>query len=336
MSSYVVLKKQLFESEGYSIVPIRMEDRYDIMKWRNEQIYHLRQSEPLTKEIQDWYFDTVVADLFDQKQPKQILFSFLKGDVCIGYGGLVHINWIDKNAEISFIMDTQLEKEQFEFHWVTYLCLLEIVAFEELSLHKIFTYAFDLRPRLYTALLKSDYVKEAILKKHVFFESKYIDVVIHSKHNEKILLRIARFEDTESTFSWANDKSIRKFSYNQKEISITDHTSWFQNKIVSAQCEYYVLESKGNLIGSIRFDIESNILSAKISYLVDNNFTGKGYGTFLLQKGINKLLQERKEVISICGFVFKNNIASIRIFQKLGFVITSENENEFKFELLIK
>ncbi|HMR86859.1 MAG TPA: GNAT family N-acetyltransferase, partial [Saprospiraceae bacterium] len=90
-------------SDGqYKIVPIRYEDRLNIMKWRNEQMYHLRQSKPLTEEEQERYFTNVVAQLFDKEQPDQILFSYLEGDVCIGYGGLVHINWIDKNAELSF------------------------------------------------------------------------------------------------------------------------------------------------------------------------------------------------------------------------------------------
>ena len=87
------------------------------MKWRNEQIYHLRQKRPLSADDQENYFANVVNKLFDQDKPEQILFSFLQGDTCIGYGGLVHINWVDNNAEISFIMDTGLEKEHFEKYW---------------------------------------------------------------------------------------------------------------------------------------------------------------------------------------------------------------------------
>src|SRR5690554_1619401 len=111
---YSALKKCTFSAGNYSIVPIRYEDRYEIMKWRNEQIYHLRQKEPLTKEQQDRYFSETVGSLFTQVKPNQILFSYLKGDECVGYGGLVHINWTDRNAEISFIMQTELEEEEFE------------------------------------------------------------------------------------------------------------------------------------------------------------------------------------------------------------------------------
>jgi len=185
MSSYKVLSKQQFLNGIYSIIPIRFEDRYDIMQWRNEQIYHLRQNKPLTKENQDEYFNNVVAQLFEQEQPSQILFSYMEGETCIGYGGLVHINWVDKNAEISFIMNTALEKEYFEFHWKMYLQLIEKVAFEEIKLHKIYTYAFDLRPRLYNALEQCGFCKEAVLKEHCYFDKAYKDVIIHSRINQK-------------------------------------------------------------------------------------------------------------------------------------------------------
>ena len=182
---YKCLNKQIFSNSRYTLFPIRFEDRYDIMQWRNDQIYHLRQAQPLTKEDQDGYFENVVAKLFNQEQPNQILFSYLESEVCIGYGVLVHINWIDKNAEISFVMNTNLENEFFEKHWCNFLALIEQVAFQELNFHKIFTYAFDLRPHLYKAIEKASFKREVVLKEHCFFEGKFKDVVIHSKLNLK-------------------------------------------------------------------------------------------------------------------------------------------------------
>jgi RimJ/RimL family protein N-acetyltransferase len=169
MGIYKALNKQVFTSGDYSLVPIRMEDRYDIMKWRNEQLYHLRQSTPLTKHDQDRYFNTVVQELFIKERPEQLIFSYLEGDKCIGYGGLVHINWINKNAEVSFIMSTQLENNEFHKHWGIYLDLLNQIAFNELKLHKIYTYAFDLRPHLYEALEANGFVRELVLKEHCSF-----------------------------------------------------------------------------------------------------------------------------------------------------------------------
>ena len=183
MSSYKVLNKQIYTDGRFSIVPIRYEDRLEIMKWRNEQIYHLRQQKILSKEEQDDYFKTVVAKLFEKEQPDQILFSYLEDGSCIGYGGLVHINWIDKNAEISFIMDTILEKDYFATHWTIFLWLLEQVAFKTLNLHKIYTFAIDLRPQLYKIIENVGFIKEATLKEHCFFYGEFKDVVIHRRRN---------------------------------------------------------------------------------------------------------------------------------------------------------
>jgi RimJ/RimL family protein N-acetyltransferase len=184
MIQYKALNNQIFTSGRYSIVPIRFEDRYDIMKWRNEQIYHLRQVRPLTKEDQDTYFENVVVKLFTQEQPKQILFSFLEDDVCIGYGGLVHINRVDKNAEVSFIMNTSLESEYFGLYWNYYLQLIKQVAFDSLNLHKTYVYAFDLRPHLYLALEKAGYFFDCRLKEHCFYNGDFKDVVIYSLINQ--------------------------------------------------------------------------------------------------------------------------------------------------------
>ncbi len=181
MKQYKCLNQQVYESGIYKIVPIRDEDKLSIMKWRNEQIYHLRQESVLTEEKQNLYFEQVISKLFEEEKPSQILFSYLENDICIGYGGLVHINWIDQNAEISFIMDTSIEKDFFDFHWGTYLDIIEKVAFQQLTLHKLFIYAFDLRPQLYKAIELKQFKKEATLKEHCFFSNKFIDVIIHSK-----------------------------------------------------------------------------------------------------------------------------------------------------------
>ena len=178
---YKVLSGNSYSKDEFSIVPIRYEDRFKIMKWRNEQMYHCRQSSVLTKEDQENYFNNVVAKLFDKEKPDQILFSYLKDGEIIGYGGLVHINWIDRNAEVSFLMNTELEKNEFKIHWGVYLDLIEQVAFKELNLHKLFVYAFDLRPQLYEAIEAKNYIKEATLKEHCFYNGQFIDVVIHMK-----------------------------------------------------------------------------------------------------------------------------------------------------------
>lgn len=323
MNKYRVLNKQVYESGDYSIVPIRMKDRYMIMKWRNEQIYHLRQEKPLTKAEQDKYFKNVVSKLFEKDKPEQILFSYLEKGKCIGYGGLVHINWTDKNAEISFIMKTELEKDNFEKHWSNFLNLIENVAFEELNSYKVYTYAFDLRPKLYKVLEKKFYYKEAILKNHCFFNDEYKDVIIHSKITPIPYIRKATATDINTTFQWVNNKEIRKYSINKQKVSFNRHKQWFISKITAKDCVYLILQQQNKTLGSIRFDID-NKKRAKISYLINPEDFGKGYGTTILKKGEEYIRNTDNKIKEIYGIVFNDNAASIKIFKKL----------EYKFKIL--
>ena len=158
MNSYLILNQQKFANGDFSLITIRDEDRFKIMNWRNDQIYHLRQKEILTKENQEKYFKDVIHPSFKAKYPNQLLFSFLNKDQCIGYGGLVHIDWEKKSAEISFIMDTALENNSFEKYWNIFMPLIEVIAFKVLLLKRLTVFSYELRPKLYSILHSNNYL----------------------------------------------------------------------------------------------------------------------------------------------------------------------------------
>jgi RimJ/RimL family protein N-acetyltransferase len=335
MKNYSCLTNSVFQQGEFSIVPLRYEDRLDILKWRNEQIYHLRQNKPLTVEDQENYFNTVVDKLFDEEQPNQILFSYLENGKCIGYGGLVHINWIDKNAEISFVMNTTLEVNEFQCNWINYLKLIEKVAFEDLKLHKIFTYAFDLRPHLYQAIEIAGFSKEAVLKEHCLFNNVYSDVVIHSKFNnqneffirDKLSLREADIKDSELLFNWANEINVRTNSISQEPIIWENHLEWFAKKLNDSETKILILAFGDKLFGQIRIDLIDSYWN--IDYSIDYQFRGKGLG-----KEIVRLLINKFESYKFKATVKKQNKASINVFTNLGFrkmQIESEDFDYFEY-----
>ena len=57
---YKALDVNIFTKNDYTLVPIRYEDRLNIMKWRNEQMYHLRQAEVLIEKSQEDYFKNTI------------------------------------------------------------------------------------------------------------------------------------------------------------------------------------------------------------------------------------------------------------------------------------
>jgi RimJ/RimL family protein N-acetyltransferase len=329
MQSYKCLSKQVYELNEYSIVPIRYEDRISIMQWRNEQLYHLRQNTLLTVDDQNRYFETVIKALFDQDQPSQILFSYLKNGICIGYGGLVHISWKDKNSEISFVLNTSLEKDHFEDYWVIFLSLIEQVGFTELQLYKIYTYAFDLRPLLYNALARAGFKKEAVLTDHCRIGNDFVDILIHTKFNETLIaikdkqvcLREAVMEDVELLYTWVTEKTVRENSIDQRLISWENHLSWFKNKMADTTSRIYILETTINQypLGQIRIDLNDEFWS--IDYSIDVRFRGTGLGREIIKQLIQKYPRYNYRAI-----VKNHNVASSKVFYSLGFTeMKSEN-----------
>jgi RimJ/RimL family protein N-acetyltransferase len=318
MSNYKVLNNQLFSKNEYTIVPIRFEDRFDIMKWRNEQIYHLRQNKLLNIEDQDDYFNNRISQLFIQDLPNQILFSFLKNNVCVGYGGLVHINWIDKNAEISFLINTELEKNNFNNFWAAYLNLIEQVAFEEINMHKIFTYAFDLRPHLYPVLESCGFIEEARLKEHCLVNGKFLDVIYHAKMNKTISFRKATENDMMLYFNWTNDTSVRENSYQSETISLENHRNWFYKKIKEDNCFMVVFENHiGSPIGQVRIQKQDE-KTAIIGVSNDANHRGKGYAYQMIKLASEQFLKEN-QMVCISAYIKIENTASEKAFLKAGY-----------------
>lgn len=323
---YKCLSTQTFSEGIFALVPIRYQDRLDIMQWRNEQIYHLRQSELLTEKDQDLYFDTVVSSLFEQDEPNQILFSYLENGKSIGYGGLVHINWKDKNAEISFIMNTELEKDFFEFHWHNYLGLIEKIAFDDAKLHKILTFAFDIRPHFYSVIEKAGYQKEGVLIDQYLLNNRYYDGIIHAKLDDQIYMRKANASDLMLYYQWANDPAVRLQSFNINTIDLQSHKSWFEKKIEDQNCSLFLFENRKSIvIGQVRIELDTlNKSKAIIGISVDKNFRGKGLASKLLKKAILSFY-EKWSYCTIEAYIKRENFRSIKSFEDAGFVFNQNS-----------
>ncbi|MET4073485.1 GNAT family N-acetyltransferase [Hymenobacter sp. UYCo722] len=181
-TAYRILRRNDYRHGRYRLLPIRPDDREAIRQWRNAQLDILRQAEPLSTESQERYFREVVAPLFDAEQPAQLLFSLLLDEELIGYGGLVHIDWLAGRAEISFLLETSRNAHipTFQADFAAYLHQLRQVAFEDLSLQKINTEAYDVRPYLTEVLAAEGFTEEARLPRHVRVAGQLVDTVFHS------------------------------------------------------------------------------------------------------------------------------------------------------------
>jgi len=160
---------------------LRKEDMFSIMHWRNQQIDYLRQAKKLTKADQIRYYESTVMESFSASEPKIILFSFLKSDKLIGYGGLTNLNYLDKRAELSFLLDSKRtqDKASYSKEFEVFIALVKKVCFEDLKFNRLFAETYDLRDYHIKTLSRSGFKLEGKMREHVKIKGKFVDSLIH-------------------------------------------------------------------------------------------------------------------------------------------------------------
>ena len=159
---------------NYQLIDIRPEDWEPIRQWRNAQLDILRQNKPITQEEQIKYSK--------HNDPQKCLYSFLCNGKLIGYGGLVHIDYENKRAEISFLLEPERIKDK-------HLYRKELIAFhnplrettEDMGIHRWHAETFEHRLWHIHCLEEFGFEYEGRLHDHVIKNGQYVDVIIHGK-----------------------------------------------------------------------------------------------------------------------------------------------------------
>ncbi len=166
----------------YSLRPIDWSDRTPIREWRNDQIDVLRQTSALTVAGQDAYFADVVRPQLDQEEPAQVLVALLEDGRLIGYGGLVHISWPNRRAEVSFMTEASRQDEAtFRADLAAFLDLVIELAADRLALHRLTTECYAFRTVFIEELERAGFGLEGRLREHVRTDDGYVDSVLHGR-----------------------------------------------------------------------------------------------------------------------------------------------------------
>jgi len=179
---YRALNKNVFSKGVYKVVPIHIQDMESIRIWRNAQIDVLRQKKELSSDDQIQYFKNVVKPLFEAEQPEQLLFSYLKNSELIGYGGLVHISWPNKRAEMSFLVNNSRAANNGEYgeDFYNFIELMKELCFTEMKFNRLFTETYAFRTFHISILEYAGLKEEGRLRQNIFEKDKYYDSIFHS------------------------------------------------------------------------------------------------------------------------------------------------------------
>ena len=178
---YSFLKFNDYSFENYTLLPLRYEDISKIKKWRNDQISILRQNKILTDADQENYYQELMKKSFFNPKPNEILFSFLLDDTCIGYGGMVYVDWDKKTAEISFITETKRANlnEIYQNDFTAFITILFRISFSELLFNKLTTETYGIRTNTLRILDQLGFQLKKIDKKKILINNEMYDSFHH-------------------------------------------------------------------------------------------------------------------------------------------------------------
>lgn len=183
----MVLTKPHYTLNGLEFRPISPRDIQKIRIWRNSLIEVLRQTENISWLAQRRYFAKHVFNQFTSPKPDQILFGIFLEDVLLGYGGLVHLDWIKSHAEISFLLNPVVNEtsDKYEELFLSFLEVIEYVAFVELKFDRITTETYEFRKKHLEILERFGMRLEGVLHNRIELKDLHFDSILHSKHKEE-------------------------------------------------------------------------------------------------------------------------------------------------------
>lgn len=191
---------------------------------------------------------------------------------------------------------------------------------------------------------------------------KMLDVEVRKKHIEKssgmldgkgaeriidallcfqkstLSLRPALIEDSPYVFELSNEDYVRRYSINQDPILWENHKKWYESVLLSPRYLFLIVTNPTNqVLGQIRYELTGT--TAVISISLSQSLKGKRMSQSLIEQSIKILQRDCCTIRTIVAQISKENIASIKTFEKVGFKIhhsESENTSLFTYKYIIK
>ncbi|MDM7947731.1 MAG: GNAT family N-acetyltransferase [Oceanibaculum nanhaiense] len=179
--AYACMTRPVLRAGALSVRAVQKAEIEAIRQWRNAQMEVLRQAEPISPEQQEAYFASHIWPQYAKTQPDTILLSYFDGGTFIGYGGLVHIAWPHRRAEISFLLDPVHTKDDAAYarYFSDFLRLMKRLAFADLGLNRLFTETYPTRPHHIAVLESAGLRREGVMRAHVIIGGQPVDSILH-------------------------------------------------------------------------------------------------------------------------------------------------------------
>lgn len=152
---------------------------------------------------------------------------------------------------------------------------------------------------------------------------RIIDALFY-RREDIVFLRKATSEDSLQVLDLSNQQHVRKYSIHRNPILWETHQIWY-DKVLSSpmHCFLIVTDHSNQVLGQIRYErIEQ---TAVISISLSNALLGRKVSRSLIQKSLEVVQQEWKDVQNIIAYISNENLASKKTFERAGFELAVSN-----------
>ncbi len=132
-------------------------------------------------------------------------------------------------------------------------------------------------------------------------------------------------------FLWClrNKPYVRKYSLNKKRVNWEEHVNWILPILMGiSNKELYIILYNSAPVGQVRFDYSNN--DVEISISIFEEFQGKRIASASLTEAIKKSKKDKK-IVKLIARINKNNLSSLKLFEKAGFKYESKDGSWFKY-----
>lgn len=138
-----------------------------------------------------------------------------------------------------------------------------------------------------------------------------------------ISLRPADRLDAQLLLDWSNEPATRAASFGRAPIAWDDHLRWLEATIASAARHLFVASQRAVPVGTARFDLDRDG-DATVSLALDPAARGRGLAPQLL--GALGAQARAAGARRLVAYIAPDNVASVRSFERAGYVRVGETE----------
>ena len=140
----------------------------------------------------------------------------------------------------------------------------------------------------------------------------------------QIEIRKANENDSPFLFELRNQPSTYQYAKNPRLVEWQEHIDWLEPILKGeTQRHLFIIEFDGQKAGQTRIDIEDKEAEVNISLMPE--FQGQGIAFVAIEKAMEKISQEQGVKI-FRAHVHQDNIASQKLFEKLGYQIETQED----------